>query len=323
MRGANYQTSSFTRGDRTGFDPMFPSLFLAVAALLAGGETRYSVSLTEEASLIDKGNLLILQPTFAYRQGDRWQFSTSIAAITSTQDDTHAQARVRETYLGISAGDFDFSGGRRLLRWGTGYAFTATGVLDPPRIATDPTDRLNLNQGRNMLKADWIYAGQDVTLVWANGFGHETTAMRYNVLVAGFDTSVIVAHDRGGPTLAGTNFTRVFGDRIEVHGEFAWNAKAAELIGGKYTTSSGVTVIGEFFAAGPLRYGFVRVNKDRLRELPGWKEWDVAASLITDFTHQTRIAVFDVLRRFGNHFSAYTHAQVPSALVAVGIRFQL
>ena len=43
-----------------------------------------------------------------------------------------------------------------MVRWGTGYAFTAAGVLDPPRIATNPTDRLNLNEGRDMIKADWV-----------------------------------------------------------------------------------------------------------------------------------------------------------------------
>ena len=64
--------------------------------------------------------------------------------------------RVKETYAGLSAGDFDFTAGRKIVRWGTGYAFTAAGVLDPPRDPTNPSDRLNVNQGRDMVKADWV-----------------------------------------------------------------------------------------------------------------------------------------------------------------------
>ena len=64
---------------------------------------------------------------------------------------------MKETYAGISAGDFDFTAGRKMVRWGTGYAFTAAGVLDPPRDPTNPTDRLNVNEGRDMVKADWVH----------------------------------------------------------------------------------------------------------------------------------------------------------------------
>ena len=144
--------------------------------------------------------------------------------------------------------------GKRLLRWGTGYAFTATGVLDPPRVPTDPLDRLNLNEGREMFKADWLEGKHDVTFAWATGelWNHrpgmrETTAMRYNTLVYGFDTSVIFAQDRGGPALAGANFTRVLGESVELHGEFAWREQAAVLFGGKYTARSGWLIIGEFY----------------------------------------------------------------------------
>jgi len=117
------------------------------------GETRYSLSLTEEGSYAaglrvpgaDAGNLLLLEPSFAYKYGERWRFSTSLAGVVDTQGDTHGQVRVRETYVGFTAGDVDLAVGKRILRWGVGYAFTATGVLDPPRVATDPTDRLSLN----------------------------------------------------------------------------------------------------------------------------------------------------------------------------------
>ncbi|MBS1873239.1 MAG: hypothetical protein JSU00_08490 [Acidobacteria bacterium] len=332
------------------------------------GETRYSVSLADEGAFAgglripgpDKGNLLLVQPSFAYRRGDRWRVSTSLALAAQTQGDTHARLRVKELYAGYSEGDFDFSAGKRLVRWGTGYAFTPTGILDPPRVATDPTDRLNLNEGREMVKADWIRGSNDVTLAWASAGlvtehrpgMRETFAVRYNVLSHGFDTSWIIARDRGGPTFAGANFTRVFGQAVEAHGEFAYRDGAAVLLGGKYTLRSGLTVVGEFYTppntayyrpagmpatVGRQHYGFLRVSKSRLRELPGWKEWDLAASVVVNADDHSWIGVFDAERRFGNHVSAYAHALTPAgeqwrsqygmlpyaALVSVGLRYQL
>ena len=217
------------------------------AADKPAGETRYSLSLTEEGSFaaglrvpgVDARNLLLLEPSFAYKYGARWRLSTSLAALAETQGETHEQVRVRETYVGFTAGNLDLTLGKRIVRWGTGYAFTATGVLDPPRAATDPTDRLNLNQGREMGEADWIAGKQEFTAVWASAGlldkqqpgARDTTAFRYGVMVGGFDASVIVAHDRGGTTLAGLNFTRVIGDAMEIHGELAWREQAAILLG--------------------------------------------------------------------------------------------
>jgi hypothetical protein len=331
-------------------------------------ETRQSLSLTDEGSLAtalrvpgsDWRNLLLLQPSFTYKWKDRWRFSSSLAAFAKTQDETHAQLRWRETYVGFSAGELDLAVGKRLQRWGTGYAFTATGILDPPRIAADPTDRLSLNEGREMIQADWIHSGHAFNLVWASAGllerhrpgMRETAAFRYNVLIGGFDTSAIVAYDRGGPAFAGANFTRVLGQDVEVHSELAWREGAAVLLGGKYTHSSGVTVIAEFYtppntayyrptgmppSVGRQHYVYVRMSKSRLRELPGWKEWDVALSLVANLDDRSHIAVLDAGRRLGNHLYAYAHGEAPagkrsasqygmipySALISVGVRLQM
>jgi hypothetical protein len=317
-------------------------------------ETRFALSVTDEGAWAaglrapgpETGNLLLIQPSFSWRSGQRWRFSSSLAGIAETQGETSARLRVRETYLGFTSGDFDFSAGKRILRWGTGYAFTAAGVLDPPRIATDPTDRLNLNEGREMVTAEWVQGRHALTAVWASAGllqehhpgMRETVAFRYNTLLAGFDTSLIVAQDRGRTTFTGASFTRVFGEAVEVHGEFAHRDTSAVLLGGKYTMRSGLGAIFEFYAPGAGRhYAFLRAGKSRLRELPGWKEWDVAASLVVNVGDRSRILVLDVTRRMGNHLSFYGHAQTPSgkkwqseygmipyaALVSAGFRVQL
>jgi hypothetical protein len=78
------------------------------------------------------------------------------------------------------------------------------------------------------------------------------------------------------------------------------------------------------------------VGKSRLRELPGWKQWDLSASIVANMKDQSFTTVVDATRRFGNHFSSYMHLEIPAgsktteygatpytAATSVGVRFQL
>ena len=327
---------------------------------------RYSLAVIDDATFY--GNLqaplpkllnqVLVEPTLTFRYKPAWSFSTSLVGVADRYTDTYTQLRVKETYAGLSAGDFDFTLGRRIVRWGTGYAFTATGVLDPPRIPANPTDRLNLNEGRDMVKADYVHGPHALSVAWssaalapASANLHDTTAFRYNVLVHGFDTSLIAGDDRGGDAFGGLTFTRVLGEAWEIHGEAAWREHEAILLGGKYTTPKGITFIGEFFTppnipyyqdttayslVGRQHYLFLNAGKSRLRELPGWKRWDLSASVVANLNDRSFTAIFDATRRFGNRFSAYMHMEVPagsskseygatpySAATSLGVRFQL
>jgi hypothetical protein len=330
-------------------------------------------------------NQLLLEPSFTLRYRSRWSLASSVIALADSHGGlsaadfnpppgspaaaaldaslvpytgTFTQLRVKETYAGLSAGDFDFIAGRRIVRWGTGYAFTAAGVLDPPRDPTNPTDRLNLYEGRDMVKADMVRGNNAFTLAWSTAALaptsanlRDTTAFRYNVLVHGFDTSLIAGDDRGGDAFGGLTFTRVLGEAWEIHGEAAWREHEAILLGGKYTTHSGITFIGEFYTppnipyyqdvtiyplVGRQHYVFFTAYKNRLRELPGWKQWDLSAAAVANLNDRSCTAIFDATRRFGNHFSSYLHMEIPtgkatseygstpySAATSVGVRFQL
>jgi len=229
---------------------------------------------------------------------------------------------------------------------------------DPPRMPTNPTDRLNLNVGRDMVKADFVHGPHAFSLAWSSAVLapagsnlHDITAFRYNVLVHGFDTSLIAADERGGDTVGGLTFTRVFGQAWELHGEGAWREQGAALLGGKYTTKWGVSFIGEFYSppntayyrdmnisptAGRQHYAFLYASKSRLRELPGWKQWDLSASMVENLNDKSYTVIIDANRRFGDHFSSYLHLQIPeggkatefgatpyTAATSVGVRFQL
>jgi len=179
----------------------------------------------------------------------------------------------------------------------------------------------------------------------------DTTAIRYNVLMRGFDTSLIAGNDRAGDSFGALTFTRVVGSAWEVHGEATWREREAILLGAKYTTPAGITFMGEFYTppniayyrsislsplAGRQHYGFVYSGKSRLRELPGWKEWDLSGSVVTNFDDRSYVVVADANRWFGKHFSSYLHLEIPAGskgseygaapyttATSVGIRFQL
>lgn len=329
-------------------------------------QTRYAVGVIDDATFYGglpahyptTLNRVLVEPSFGLKIDNRFTFSSSIIGVTTTHLDTASQMLVRETYAGLSAGDFDFTAGRKMVRWGTGYAFTAAGVLDPPRVPTDPSDRLNLNEGRDMVKADWVHGPHAVTMAWSTAalartgtHMHDTTAFRYNVLVHGFDTGLIAGNDRGSDSFGALTFTRVVGQAWELHGEAAWREHPAVVVGAKYTLTSGVTFIGEFYTppnipfyrdsgvsplAGRQHYAFLNVGKTRLRELPGWKEWDVSGSIVANLDDRSCTGVVDVNRWFGKHVSSYLHMEIPagsksseygaapySEATSLGIRFQL
>jgi len=329
-------------------------------------DTRYSLGIIDDATFYgDRSapipgvlNQVLLEPTFGVKYRSRWTFSTSLVGAETTYSDNVTRMRVRETYSGLSAGDFDFMAGRKIVRWGTGYAFTSAGVLDPPRNPTDPSDRLNLNEGRDMVKADWVRGQHAITFAWSTAAlarkgmtVRDTTAVRYNVLVHGFDTALIAGNDRGSDTFGALTFTRVLGQAWEMHGEATWREHEALLLGAKYTTPAGITLIGEFYTppniayyrsisvsplAGRQYYGFFTAGKTRLRELPGWKERDLSGSVVANFADHSYVAVADVNRWFGKHFSSYVHLEIPgggkrseygaapyATATSVGIRFQL
>ena len=327
---------------------------------------RYSLAVIDDATFYTNLsvpipqtlNQLLIEPKATLHYRSRWTLSSSLVAVTTTYADTNTRVLVKENYAGLSAGDFDFTAGRRMVRWGVGYAFTAAGVLDPPRIPTNPTDRLNLNQGRDMLKADFVHGQHAFSLAWstaalapASANLHDTTAFRYNVLLHGFDTALIAGDDHSGDPFGALTFTRVLGQAWEVHGEAAWREQGVALMGAKYTTASGVTFIAEFFTppnipyyrdmtisptAGRQHYLFFDAGKNRLRELPGWKEWDLGAYVVANLDDRSYTVLFDANRRFGNRFSAYTHLEIPhgaktsdygaapySTATSIGVRFQL
>ena len=113
------------------------------------------------------GSVLVTTGAGSWEPGSRLRLAGGVALSGSRGGEV--RLRVREGYGRVSVTNWmDVEAGKRLLRWGVGYGFAPAGVLDPPRLATDPTDRLGLNEGRPMGRVD-LFRGETSLTVAAAG----------------------------------------------------------------------------------------------------------------------------------------------------------
>lgn len=241
---------------------------------------------------------------------DRWTFGHLVAATADTtygwRDRLHfgagigvragsGQARVlrissREAYARWSALSWlDVEAGQRIVRWGTGYAFTPTGVLDPPRDAIDPQDRLGLSQGTVMVKADAYKGSTSVTFVASaprvgqaagSAAPERLYAGRVRTTLRGLEVALVGAAAARRRPSWGANVSHVIGDRLEWHGELlsredrsVWRAVLSPefvpgrgrtidaLAGMQYTFSAGTNLVLEYYRDGN---GLTSAQWDRL-----------------------------------------------------------
>ena len=74
---------------------------------------------------------------------------------------------MKETYAGVSAGDFDFTAGRKMVLLGHGIRVQRRWRARSATHPTNPSDRLNVNEGRDMVKADWVHGSHAFRPRWS------------------------------------------------------------------------------------------------------------------------------------------------------------
>jgi hypothetical protein len=196
--------------------------------------------------------------------------------------------RAREAFARVSALSWlELEAGKRLVRWGTGYAFTPTGVLDPPRDPADPQDRLSANEGMLLARADVFHGPTALTVAVAaprawRSVGEpapqRVVAGRLRTAVRGVEASLVARAAEGGGPAWGGNFTHVVGQRLEWHGELLVHPRrpggrgtqdagraTSGLLGLQYTFARGLNVVVEYYRDGngrPRRsFGFARLSR--------------------------------------------------------------
>jgi hypothetical protein len=172
----------------------------------------------------------------------------------------------------------DLHVGREIERWGTGYAWNPTGVVNPRKDPSDPSDRRSEFRGVDLAAADIFIKGWDVTLLgtpeiaWTGRNGRHVLstgwAARAYRLIRGTDVAFTASGGNGLPNSQGISLARVFGKSLELHGEAAYisdtvrylpradglmpvrRPHAEILMGGQYTLPGNVNVVGEIYHAG-------------------------------------------------------------------------
>jgi hypothetical protein len=210
------------------------------------------------------GSLFAATGAGSWEPGSRLRLAGGLALTGLRGGDV--RLRVREAYGRVSATDWmDVEAGKRLVRWGVGYGFAPAGVLDPPRLATDPTDRLGVNEGRPMGRVDLFRGETSLTVaaagasrtaaVAAAGSSRVTAVRLRTVLSGGVEVAVIASASPGaGPSWGGT-VTHVVGQRLEWHAEVieqdALGSRAVSaVVGAQYTCLNGVNVVVEYHRNG-------------------------------------------------------------------------
>lgn len=177
----------------------------------------------------DTSNLFVAAADSSWDSGSRLKLGVGLVAAGSS--DTSVSLQAREAYGRISVASWmDVEAGKRLVRWGVGYGFSPTGVLDPPRLATDPTDRLGRREGMPLVRADLFHGDTSLTIgvasptLWRDGAPTDApsrmlAARVRTVVPGGLEVALIGSAAPGRGMSVGGNVTHVVGQRLEWHGE--------------------------------------------------------------------------------------------------------
>jgi len=149
----------------------------------------------------------------------------------------------------------DITIGKKILKWGTGYAFNPTGVVEPQRSPSDPSDRLGQNEGSKIAEIDYFKGRSSLTFVYVNDarvdswkwhWGVQEVAARAYTFLNGLDLS-LVAHYREGDRLeVGTNGSYVLGSNLELHAEFLGKKGSSALYHNIITTDDDQQVFASY-----------------------------------------------------------------------------
>lgn len=213
----------------------------------AAAQADWQLILNQETSRsqVRSGSLFIPPPV---RFDDRWESSLTVGgrlAVNLAENRIHVKIAVserlvwtprrrhqfalREAWAVVSLTDrIDLTAGRKILSWGTGYAFNPSGFVNPPKDPRDPSDRLDLRQGAELIQFDYILSDHAVNVVYSAPrlfftrqpvAGRDQLAVRYNTRWRRLDISAMALLHAARSRKFGAAASYVPGQRVELHAE--------------------------------------------------------------------------------------------------------
>ncbi len=252
-------------GSETHFTPANP------ASSLNPGDILNVQKLTDSSDVVLFGDVT--------SDDKRWKLEMKLRGSNEWRNDSTWKFDVSEFNFKYSVASWlDLRIGRNIERWGTGYAWNPTGVVNPRKDPADPNDRRSAFRGVDMAEADFFVKGWDITVLgtpeisWRAKDGRHLLAAGWATrayrVIKGTDVAFTASGGNGLPNSQGISLARVFGNSLELHGEAAYisdtvrflpradglvpvrRPHAEVLLGGQYTFRNNVNVIGEFYHAG-------------------------------------------------------------------------
>jgi len=192
-------------------------------------------------------------------ESKRWKLHAKLRASDEDVATHRTRGELGELYAQWSVRPWlDLTAGRRIEKWGTGYAWNPTGFVNPPKSPGDPNDRRNARRGVDMVRADVFVHDTNVSAYVLPREGAKPAyALRAYRLIRGTDVSLHYRRGGDAPESAGVSVAHVFGDALEVHAEAASTAASPStrthpelLLGAQYTFAGGVNVVAEAYHGG-------------------------------------------------------------------------
>jgi len=229
-------------------------------------------------------------------------FSFFVKSDTLARNDYagwHENTRLFEAYTSVRpSANFVFEAGKKLMKWGKGYAWNPVSFIDRPKNPEDPEEAL---EGATVATADFIrsFAGPLKTLTLTTAlipvykhvnakFGEPRQvnfASKLYLLAYDTDIDLVVLTGSSRTTRYGFDFSRNLSTNFELHGEFAVvnnfkltaireNGQTAKrqfdalsyLLGLRYLSERETTYILEYYRNGT---GF---NREQMTDFYGFVE---------------------------------------------------
>jgi hypothetical protein len=168
-----------------------------------------------------------LDPLSAFVRTDTW--------VRNDFDGWDEDTRVFEAYLSLKpSANFVFEAGKKVAKWGKGYAWNPASFIAPPKNPEDPEEAF---EGFVLVTADFIrsFDGPLKTLTLTAAavpvyehinadigeLGHTDFASKLYLLAYDTDLDFMVSTGLSRTTRYGFDFSRNLAANLEIHGEFA------------------------------------------------------------------------------------------------------
>ncbi|MCJ7587187.1 MAG: hypothetical protein MUQ00_04705 [Candidatus Aminicenantes bacterium] len=159
-----------------------------------------------------------------------WRLDLQGSAVQGESGAWRRELRIGQLFLQKDLSErWVLAVGRSIQRWGTGYVFNPTDVAAPERELGDPDNTERRAVGLDMIKLERFSATSSLAFcllarMETRGRWRLTSprlALRFYKNAWDTDLSLVALFSREETPVVGLNGSRVFGERLEIHGEFA------------------------------------------------------------------------------------------------------